>query len=748
MVTERLAAGSAGAARPAWSGRLEPLAALYHLIEAVGEARALPDIYEAALDGLVRGLGVDRASILLFDRDDVMRFKAWRGLSEGYRGAVEGHSPWGRDERDPQPILIPDAERDQALEDVRSTILGEGIRALAFIPLVYQGRLLGKFMLYLDRPHDWSEEEVRLGLALASHIAFAIGRQVATDEAAARARQQAAVAELGQRALAVTPAEHGFDALLADAARTVAGTLGVEFAAVLELAPDGETAVLRAGVGWPGDQVGRLRVPATGNASQAAYALAAREPVLAPDLAAETRFVSPPEIAARGIVSGLSVVLHGSARPFGVLSAHALRRRAFSADDVHFVRAVANVLTAAIEREHAEAERARLLESERAARAQLEAASRAKDEFLATVSHELRTPLTAMLAWPEVLRAGSLDPAAVAHGLDVMERNARLQAQIIDDLLEVSRIITGKLRLEARPAELAPLVGAAVESVRGATEAKGIALAAALAEGVRAAVDPARLQQVLWNLLTNAIKFTPAKGRIDVGLERDGDHAVIRVADSGSGIRPEFLPHVFERFRQADSSTTRRHGGLGLGLAIVRHLVELHGGSVEAESEGEGRGAVFTIRLPMSTAADGAEPSTASHATGDSRRPLAGLKLVIVDDEPDTLEMLGVLLEQYGAEVRAAGSAPDALAEVRSFRPDVLVSDIGMPGEDGYSLIGKVRALPPESGGATPAVALTAYARDEDRERALAAGYQVHVAKPIEPARLAGILAGLAREGA
>ncbi|MGH9901116.1 MAG: hybrid sensor histidine kinase/response regulator, partial [Pyrinomonadaceae bacterium] len=407
------------------------------------------------------------------------------------------------------------------------------------------------------------------------------------------------------------------------------------------------------------------------------------------------------------------------------------------------------------ERRQAEAEREAVLDREQSLREQAEAANRLKDEFLATVSHEIRTPLTAILGWANILRTNSFDDATAARALETIERNARAQTQIIDDLLEVSRIITGKLRINVHPVGLAPVVEAAVDVVRPAAAAKGIRIETRLdpATGVVAG-DPDRLQQAVWNLLSNAVKFTPSGGRVEVRLERSGDHIETTVADTGEGISPEFLPYVFDRFRQADSTTTRAHGGLGLGLAIVRHLVEAHGGTVHVASGGKGRGATFTIRLPLAAALavsshwDGTErrarqTGEAARASG-SPEQLGGLRVLVVDDEPDTLELLSTALARHGAEVTTADSAAVALAVLERSRHDVMLSDIGMPDEDGYALIRKVRALPAERGGRTPAAALTAYAREEDRARALSAGFQAHLPKPVGPAELVSMVASLA----
>jgi PAS domain S-box-containing protein len=405
-------------------------------------------------------------------------------------------------------------------------------------------------------------------------------------------------------------------------------------------------------------------------------------------------------------------------------------------------------------RRQLEAERAQLLEREQKARHEAETANRTKDEFLATLSHELRTPLNAILGWSRMIGDGQLSEDEKQRGLEVIQRNAQLQAQLIEDLLDVSRIITGKLTLQVRPTEIAPIIEAAVESVLPAAQAKGIRVQRVLDSGLGlVSGDPSRLQQVIWNLISNAIKFTPKGGRVQIRLERIDSHVEIVVSDSGMGIKPEVLPYVFERFRQADSSSTRNYGGLGLGLAIVRHIVEMHGGSVEAHSAGEGQGATFTVKLPL-MATRGADvrnherrqqPTPRTEGGIECPAELEGLHVLVVDDEEDARRLICTVLELCQAQVTTASNAADALALLQQNPPDVLVSDLGMPNEDGYSLIHKVRSLPKERGGEVPAVALTAYARTEDRLQVLRAGFQVHLPKPIEPAELVAVVASLAR---
>jgi PAS domain S-box-containing protein len=383
---------------------------------------------------------------------------------------------------------------------------------------------------------------------------------------------------------------------------------------------------------------------------------------------------------------------------------------------------------------------------------QAEESSRLKEEFLATISHELRTPLSAILGWTRMLRLGQLSKENELKALDTIERNARAQAQLVDDLLDVSRIITGKLRMDVRPADPNSFIDAAVEAVRPAAEAKGVRMQKVIDTGaISIPGDPARLQQVVWNLLSNAIKFTPRGGRVQIRSERVNSHLEIVVSDTGQGISPDFLPYVFDRFRQADQKTSRLHGGMGLGLAIVRHLVELHGGTVNAISEGEGHGATFTVTLPIAPIYQIDSGSRVHPAArdllpaNDCTDRLDGLRILVVDDEADTRDLLRQGLEYCGAKVKEVGSADEAMKALETFTPDILISDIGMPGVDGYDLIRQIRKLPVNEHRKIAAIALTAYTRVEDRLQALRAGYDMHVPKPVELAELVAVAATLAR---
>jgi len=436
------------------------------------------------------------------------------------------------------------------------------------------------------------------------------------------------------------------------------------------------------------------------------------------------------------------MVLQG--RIVGTIEVQSYKIAAYKEAHATAMRMAANLAAVAIEN-------ARLLARETEARAEAEESNRLKDEFLATVSHELRTPLTAILGWARMLDSENLDVEQKRRALKTIQRNAKAQAEIVNDILDVSRIITGNLYLNLEPTELRPVLEAAINAVRPTAEAKRIQIETRFGdEPALVSADAHRMQQVVWNLVSNAVKFTPAGGRVRVKTYKAAGYVNLEVSDTGQGITSDFLPHVFERFRQADSSTTRLHGGLGLGLAIVRHLVEIHGGSVRVHSEGTGKGATFTVALPLLV--DGATsfpPSTRSEdLKPESPRELRGVRVLLVDDDAGTREIISAVLNERQADVTAVASAREALIEVNRGRPDVLISDIAMPVEDGYKLIEQVRELFPPDAVTVPAIAITAYAREEDRSRALAAGYQTYLPKPIEPAELVAAIAALLTNGA
>jgi signal transduction histidine kinase/CheY-like chemotaxis protein len=445
-----------------------------------------------------------------------------------------------------------------------------------------------------------------------------------------------------------------------------------------------------------------------------------------------------------GFRSGMVLPLVVQGEAFGVLMlAYGESGRNYDEGDLAFASELARRAAIAIDN-------ARLYELSQNERSRVEAATRAKDEFVAMVSHELRTPLNAILGWLRLMRRGMLPESRREHALEVIERNATVQGRLIADLLDVSRIITGKLRITLSQVDLSQVIGMATEGVRPAADAKNIQIHLDIAQaGAIMRGDADRLQQVAWNILANAVKFTPKNGVVEVHVRRAESDLELTVQDNGAGIDPEFLPHVFESFRQADGSTSRRYGGLGIGLSIAKHIVELHGGTIEAESRGIGQGALFRVRLPIrpgaSTPSVARVPATQKQESAPPPAPgLEGVRVLVVDDDADARELLAYVFESSAIEVRTAGSASEALEVLKEFTPHVIVSDIGMPLEDGYSLIRSIRTLPDEDKKGIPAIALTAFARNEDRTKALVEGFNLHMAKPVEPSVLVRAVADLA----
>ena len=527
--------------------------------------------------------------------------------------------------------------------------------------------------------------------------------------------------------------------------------LDAAFVRIWTLDEHGTTLELRASAGMYTHLDGpHGRVPV--GALKIGLIAAERTPHVTNRVAEDARIGDRAWAAREGMVAFAGYPLVLGERLVGVVAAFS--RRAFTGATTTAMKSIANGLALAIERRRIEDERERLLASTQEARQKAELASRAKDEFLATASHELRTPLNAILGWVRMLRTGTLDATARARATETIERNANAQVKLVEDILDGSRIITGKLHLEIRSMDLAAVVSAALDAVRPAADAKNITLTVVLEpDGARIKGDPDRLQQVVWNLVNNAIKFTQRGGAIGVSVRRVGTSIELVVEDDGLGIGADFLPYVFERFRQADATTTRSYGGLGLGLALVRHLAEAHGGVVRAESEGAGRGAKFVVTLPVQAVLrdEGAEPAKgAGKPASNGKEPagsLRGIRVLVTDDEEDARDLVATVLGMHDADVVTAASADEAILQIARHAPAVLVSDIGMPGADGYALIARVRALPTKAS-TIPALALTAYARGEDRRRALAAGFQTYLAKPADPDELVRVvleLAGAAR---
>jgi PAS domain S-box-containing protein len=606
-----------------------------------------------------------------------MRFKAFRRLSDTYRRAVEGHTPWSPDTPDPDPLLVGDVTQEPSLVPFLPTIQAEGIAAMAFIPLVSLNRVIGKFMLYYEAPHMLSAAEVQLAGVIASQVAFAVERT--------RAEEQARRSEERLR-FALDAASMGtWDWDLAT--QTVrwsencecvhglpAGTFDGSFGSYeREIHPEDRQRVLSSA----------QRAIAEGVPHDVEYR------IVAPD--GTVRWVE-----------GKGRVEYENGRPVRMSGGCMIVTR------------------------RKEAELARLSAAEET--------GRLKDEFLATLSHELRTPLNAILGWVQMLQAGALSPERTRQAIDIIGRNARLQGQLIEDILDVSRIITGKLEIERQPVFLPQLIESVIAGVLPAADARRIELAKIVTADLPPIEgDAKRLHQVFGNVLSNAIKFTPEGGRIALCCAIEGNSITVDVRDTGVGIDPAFLPFVFDRFCQADSRSTRRHGGLGLGLAIARHLLEEHGGEIRAHSDGLGHGTTIRLRLPIGP--DAAMPRDVAPARvrdpGVELR-MEGSTVLLVDDHRDSRELLGTLLEQRGARVLHCDCAEAALEALKTSRVQLMVADIAMPDVDGYELIRRVRLIDAD----LPAVAVSAYARPEDRGKALASGYDGYCVKPIEGPRL------------
>jgi len=611
-----------------------------------------------------------------------------------------------------------------------------GVRHAMAVPLVSRGRLLGVLVL-ARREVDarFSREDLVAFEGLAVQAAVAVDNAALFVEAGRRRREAEVLAELARS----INAAHDVGTVLQRVVDGAKELCGCDLTSVALRETDSGEVVMRNRAGeYRGPQDRLVIEPGRGAGG---LVLRSGEPFRSDDLGRDSRIAreQEPLIEVEGLVATLIVPIMVEGRVEGLLYVHRRTPRPFPDRSETILRLLAEYASIAIHN-------MRLLAHEYQMRAEAEGASRMKDEFLATISHELRSPLQPLLNWAYLLRSPNLDPASAERALDAIERSTKTLGQLIEDLLDVSRIVTGKLRLQARPVRLPAVIRSAIEAVEAAALAKAVALEARIDPDLPVVLgDPDRLQQVLWNLLSNGIKFTPRGGRVMVTVTGGADEVLITVADTGAGIKPEFLPHVFERFRQAESSTNRAYGGLGLGLAIVRHLVELHGGSVSVASEGEGRGSTFTVRLPVASAVRMPAERAPVAVTSDTPAvpSLTGLHILVVDDEADAREVMRFMLERGGARVRIADSAAAALDAVREERPDLVISDIGMPIEDGYVMVRRLRAM--EDGARrVPAIALTAYASEEDSRRARVAGFDAHLSKPVDPARLIEIAVDLA----
>jgi PAS domain S-box-containing protein len=644
------------------------------LIRSIGRTTVVEEMYEHALDALDDALEVSRASILLFDADGVMRFKASRGLSEDYRRAVEGHSPWIPTTPDPEPILVRDVETEPSLAAHLTVIRREGIAAMAFIPLVYGGTVIGKFMIYRDEPGVLNDQELLCARLVASEVAFAVARTRAEQQASrseARLRFALDAASMGTWDWDVTAGTVRWSENLERIHGLPPGTFDGTFESYArEIHPDDRERVMAAVQKALGDGV---------------------------PYEVEYRLVAPDGTVRWAEGKGNAELGEGGAVRMTGVCMIVTRRK--------------------------EAELARL--------AAAEEASRLKDEFLAVLSHELRTPLNAILGWVQMLETGTLSPDRVRQAISVIGRNAILQAQLIEDMLDVSRIITGKLEVERRPVSIAQLVDLAVGASLPAAEAKGITLTKDVTcDSPYVDGDFRRLQQVMSNILSNAIRFTPPEGRIEVQCGADDHHVEIIIRDSGEGIASDFLPYVFDRFRQADSRSTRKHGGLGLGLAITRYLVDRHHGTITAESAGPGQGTTIRVQFPLRPAPMANEAGAEATPDAVMEIRLKGATVLVVDDHQDSRELVGTICERSGARVISCETAARALEALQSGDVDLVVADIAMPDVDGYTLVRRLRVLYPS----LPCIAVSAYVRNEDQALALAAGFNAYCVKPLDTA--------------
>ncbi|HEX2061103.1 MAG TPA: ATP-binding protein [Thermoanaerobaculia bacterium] len=698
------------------------LAAVTRLTGALGRASSLPEVYGCALDALQASLGVERASVLLFDDEGVMSFVAWRGLSDEYRRAVNGHSPWRPDTRDAVPICVPDTDADPSLAGYRPVFEREQIRALGFFPLIYGERVIGKFMLYYREPHAFDDAEVQLAATIAGQIAFGVAR-IRAEAELARERDRLGFLAKASETLS---ASIDYETTLEQIARLVVTELADW--CVVDVLEEGGIGRVAASHRDPARQAAVRKIRGVDVSRQRSgtirRVIESGQPALVRHIDWDSfaaMYADEPEIietfAALGFASYMSVPLPVRGQCLGAITLVS-SERAFDTADLELATELGRRAAYAIDN-------ARLYR-------EAQDANRAKDEFLATLSHELRTPMTATLGWAAMLRRHALSPETVQLAIDTIDRSTRAQAQLIDDILDVSRIVSGKMQLNVAPLNVRGVVDAAIDAIRPTVAAKHLDLHLELSDIPAIAVaDGSRLQQVLWNLLSNAVKFTPPGGAVTVTLHDPEDERVrITVRDTGIGIPRRFLPHVFERFRQADSSSSRVHDGLGLGLSIVKSITEMHGGTIEVESEGEGRGATFTLTLPTASPAPVAALAPAEAA---SPLVLSGVSVLLVEDEDDTRTMLSAALQSFGAHVTAVRSAAAAVESLHAAAPHVIVSDIGMPGEDGYRLMLRIRASENERVRGVPAIALTAYVATEDRTRVLASGYDYHLSKPVDP---------------
>ncbi|HEX5731572.1 MAG TPA: GAF domain-containing protein [Blastocatellia bacterium] len=732
---------------------------------ALNQADTLQQILQSCTEALIRHLGVAFARIWTLDeKEQVLVLQASAGMYTHLDGPHSripvGQLKIGLIAQERKPHLTNEVMSDPRVSD-HEWAKREGMVAFAGYPLIVEDRLVGVVAMFARKP--LTEATLQALASVANSIALGIERKQAEE----RLKEQTEIVETINRIGQVLSAELDLKKLVQAVTDAATDLTDARFGSFFYnvFTDEGGEYMLYTLSGVPREAFAHFPMPRATDLfgptfrgegtvciddveKDPRYGKNSPYYGMPPGHLPVTSYLAVPVISRTGEVLGGLFFGHPEAGVFTERAARIVEglaaQAAIAMDNATLYQKVQQAL----------AEREELLKREQAARKQAEEASRAKDEFLGMLSHELRTPLNAILGWTTMLTKQKLDEDMFNRATDTIDRNAKLQARLIDDMLDVSRIISGKLRLETQPVDLTTVISAAVDIVRSAADAKEIRLEAVLAYGAGLVLgDPVRIQQIVWNLLTNAIKFTSKGGHVQVQMQRVDSYFEITVSDTGPGIDENFLPYVFDRFRQADSTAARKHGGLGLGLAIVRHLVELHGGTVKADNRAEGHGAVFTVVLPVMAVRKPTGPlameservhsSVSETAAIHSPAALDGLRVMVVEDEADARELLMAMLTQYGAEVKTSSSTGEALEMLEQYKPDVLVSDIGLPGEDGYVLIKKVRALDPERGGRIPAVALTAYARAEDRIRALTAGFQMHVPKPVEPTELVIVIASL-----
>lgn len=744
----------------------EKIAALTSDINAaLVRSKNLQEMLQNCCEAMVRKLGAASAQIwTLKSGADLLELQAGAGMHSHHNGEHScipvGKFKIGKIAKEHKPHLTNKVIGDKQISE-QEWAEREGMKAFAGYPLVVEDRLVGVAAVFARQP--LSKSVIEALAAVSDGIALGIERHQTIAELQEQTETVETINRIGQLLSAELDLQNLVQAVTDAATELTGAQFGSFFYNVLN--EDGASYMLYTLSGVPREAFSNFPMPRATELFGPTFR--GEKTIRLNNVRSDSRYGKNPPYKGmpKGhlpVTSYLAVPVIGrSGEVIGGLFFGHSEPGVFTERHERIVEGLASQTAIAMDNarlykkaKESILEREELLEREQQARHEAEVASRMKDEFLGLLSHELRTPLNAIVGWTRMLSTGQLDNDTFDRAVETIDRNAKLQARLIDDMLDVSRIISGKLRLDAQPVDLTTVVNAAVDTLRPAADAKQIRIYVVLDFGAGMVLgDPVRLQQVIWNLLSNAIKFTPKKGSIHVMLERVNSQVEVTVSDTGIGIDEAFLPYVFERFRQGDSTSSKKYGGLGLGLAIVRHLVEMHGGTVEAANRKDRQGAIFSFKLPVmvvrkkNIGEPGEEnrihPAFSDGIPFDCPPELNGIKILAVDDEPDARELLMRVLEQCGAEVKTCGSVEEALAAYDDYQPDILVSDIGMPGEDGYSLIRKIRETERIGVRRVPAVALTAFARVEDRLKALSAGYNMHVPKPVEPIELALVIASL-----